>query len=210
MWAVAKGQHRIARGLEPRIAIGVMQISNDVARVQQSDEVLRKIRERIDLQLGLAEPERAGFRHSKGGADDTDINVGQIGGISVADLPSTSAVAEQMTVARGKSDRMKRSGLLPLRSLANFPPIRINASWSSANSDPSVLLNSGTSGSGGGSRRGLVRAHCSKNRVAAHHGRLLCSLYRLRKVCCVASGISRWQPHGLSRCRWRSAEPPQP
>jgi hypothetical protein len=83
--------------------------------------VLRKIRERIDLQLVLAEPERARFRDSEGGADDTDINVGQIGGIGVAgqgSSPSTSAVAEQITGACVKSDRTKPSRLLPLRSSA--------------------------------------------------------------------------------------------
>jgi hypothetical protein len=44
-----RNKHRIARRLEPRIAIGVVQVSDDVGRVEQSDEVLRKIRKGIDL-----------------------------------------------------------------------------------------------------------------------------------------------------------------
>ena len=49
-------------------------------------------------------------------------------------------------------------------------------------------------------RRGReVRAHRCENGVAARHDRLLCSMYQLRKVCCGASGTSRWRPHGLSQ-----------
>jgi hypothetical protein len=53
----ARYQHRVAGRLEPRVAIGVMQVTNDIAGIEQSDEVLRKICKGIDLQLSLAEPD---------------------------------------------------------------------------------------------------------------------------------------------------------
>ena len=39
----ARYQHRIARRLEQRIAVGVMQVANDITGVEQSDKMLREI-----------------------------------------------------------------------------------------------------------------------------------------------------------------------
>jgi len=45
----ARYQHRIARRLKPRVAIGVMQVTNDIAGIEQRDEVLREVCQSIYL-----------------------------------------------------------------------------------------------------------------------------------------------------------------
>jgi hypothetical protein len=49
----AADQYRISRGLEPRIAICVMQVADDVAGIEQCDQMLRQKAKRIDLQFRL-------------------------------------------------------------------------------------------------------------------------------------------------------------
>jgi hypothetical protein len=46
-------QHRVACGLEPGVAVSLMQVADDACRIEQDDEVLGKIGQRVHLQLLL-------------------------------------------------------------------------------------------------------------------------------------------------------------
>src|ERR1035438_8467309 len=50
-------EHGIFRRHEPRVPIGMMKIGNDIGRVQQSDEMLREIAQRVHAEFGLAQPD---------------------------------------------------------------------------------------------------------------------------------------------------------
>jgi hypothetical protein len=55
-----------------------MQVADDIAGIEQCEEMLGEKRKRIYLQLRLAQPDRAGFGDSKSGPNDADIDIGQI------------------------------------------------------------------------------------------------------------------------------------
>src|SRR5271165_2884569 len=59
-------------------AIGVMDIDDNVGGIEQDDEALRQIGEGVDAEIRIAEEHGAGLRDSKGSADDSEIDVGQL------------------------------------------------------------------------------------------------------------------------------------
>ena len=70
-------QDRVTRGLEAWITVSVMQVADNACRVEQDDEVLGEIGERIHFQFVFAEPDRAGLSDAERGAHDSDIDIGQ-------------------------------------------------------------------------------------------------------------------------------------
>ena len=56
-----------------------MQVADDARRIEQDDQVLGKVGQRVHLQLLLAEPDRARLGDAKCRADDADIDIGQLG-----------------------------------------------------------------------------------------------------------------------------------
>jgi hypothetical protein len=61
------------------VSIGVMQLVHDADRIKYHHEMLRQESQRIDLQLGFAQPDRAGFCDSEHRARDTHIDIIQFG-----------------------------------------------------------------------------------------------------------------------------------
>jgi len=196
-----RNQRGVACRLEPRITVCVMQIRDHVGRIEQSNEVLRKISKRIDLQLGLAEPDRACFGNPEGRAYDSNVNVGQIRWVGVSgqsssplDLRGRRADHERPREERA-DETIKIIVALPGHELPSHSQQRFleMVEQRSRSCCERGYLRKRESW------RGLVCAHRCKNCVAAGHGRPLCLRYQLWKVCCGASGISRWRPQGLSQ-----------
>ena len=62
-WALHK--NAVASFKMRSVPIGVMQLVHDADRIKQYHEMLRQESQRIDLQLGFAQPDRAGFCDSE-------------------------------------------------------------------------------------------------------------------------------------------------
>src|SRR5208337_1222513 len=63
---------------EFRPAISVMEIDDNVGRIEQDDQVLRKIGDRVDAELLVAEQDRPRLGDGEGGADNGEIDIRQI------------------------------------------------------------------------------------------------------------------------------------
>ncbi len=59
-------------------AVGVMQIDDNVGGIEQHDQVLRQVDDRIDVQVCVTQQHRAGFGDAEGGANDGEIDIRQI------------------------------------------------------------------------------------------------------------------------------------
>ena len=107
------------------ISIGVMQVADDIAGVEQCEEMLGQKGKRIHLQLRLAQPDRAGFGDSKSGPHDADIDIVQIRRV---DNAAQGAVAVHF--GRRRTDHLR------LREQRSDEPRRGPPSWVSANLPP--------------------------------------------------------------------------
>src|SRR5215831_19146540 len=63
-----------------RAPIGVMEIHNDIRRIEQDNNVLREIGEGIDLQIALAQEHRSSLGNGEGSAHNGEIDIGQVPG----------------------------------------------------------------------------------------------------------------------------------
>ena len=101
-------------------------------RIEQDDEVLGEVGQRVYLQLLLAEPDRARLGDAKCCADDADVDVGQLGRVRAGRRAPVSRaaqeVAEQITAASGNSDRTNPSRPPAPGAGTNFPPMLTRAS----------------------------------------------------------------------------------
>jgi hypothetical protein len=55
-----------------------VQINDDVAGIEQYDQVLPEVGDRVDPQIRIAEQHRAGVSDAKRGADDREIDIREI------------------------------------------------------------------------------------------------------------------------------------
>ena len=63
---------------EFRLVVGVVEIDDDVGGIEQHDQVLREVSNGVDAQLPVAEQHRARFGNGEDGADDGEIDIGEI------------------------------------------------------------------------------------------------------------------------------------
>jgi hypothetical protein len=89
------------RRLEPQVAIGVMQVANDGAGIEQGDKVLREVCQSIHLQILPAEPNRPPFGGAKSGADDIDIN--QIGWVAAIASKEPYLAPQEIAICYGNA-----------------------------------------------------------------------------------------------------------
>jgi len=59
-------------------AIGVVQIDDNVEGIEEHDQVLREVGDRVDAEVGLAQEDRAGLRDGERRADDGEVDIRQI------------------------------------------------------------------------------------------------------------------------------------
>ena len=62
-----------------------MQVDENVGRIEQHDEVLGEIGQRVDTELSLGERDRACLGDAEGGAHDGDIDIVERGGLGAGD-----------------------------------------------------------------------------------------------------------------------------
>src|SRR5882762_8660750 len=69
-------------------AISVVEVDDDIGGVEQHDEMLREVGNRIYEQVYFAQEDRARFSHGERGADDGEIDIREIlGRPDVRDVP---------------------------------------------------------------------------------------------------------------------------
>src|SRR5690242_11539415 len=77
-----RGGSGVKRGVMPvtelRTAVGVMQIDDDVGGIEQYDQVLCKVGDRIYVQVRIAQQHRPGLADAEGSADNREIDVREI------------------------------------------------------------------------------------------------------------------------------------
>ena len=137
-------------------AIGVVQIDDDVGGIEQHDQVLREIGDRVDMQVRVAQQHRAGLGDGEGRADDREIDIRQI--LRRADTGDV-AVARDLRHRRahdlGAGDLLadRRQDITRGGGSRNSPPMWCRLSLKAASSEAGGLSsNSGTSGSGRSTR----------------------------------------------------------
>src|SRR6516225_6919491 len=142
-------------------AIGVMQVDDNVGGVEQYDQVLCEVGNRIDLQIGITQQHGAGLGDAEQGADDREIDI-----LQILRLAHTGYVAVARDLRHGEHTilapaifaRTGARGSPEVGGSRNIPPIRCRLSLNAASSDGGVVLsNSGTAGSGRSARGRLAR-----------------------------------------------------
>src|SRR5208283_3968307 len=68
----------IAPVAELRPAIGVVQIDNNVGGIEEHDQVLRKVGDRVDAEVSIAQEDGAGLGDGERGADDGEVYIREI------------------------------------------------------------------------------------------------------------------------------------
>ena len=145
---------------ELRPAVGVVQIDDDVGGIEQHDQVLREIGERVDAQIRVAQQHGAGLGDGEGSADHREIDIRQILRaplLPMSRLPAISGTVEHTILAPAIFARTGASRS-PERRIEEHPAHAVQAvlehesscggGWSS---------NRGTSGSGRSRRGRLAR-----------------------------------------------------
>ena len=60
-----------------RAAIGVVEVDDDVGRIEQHEQVLREISDGVDVEVRLAQEHRAGLRDGERCPDDGKVHIRQ-------------------------------------------------------------------------------------------------------------------------------------
>src|SRR6516162_542311 len=132
-------------------AIGVMQVDDNVGGVEQYDQVLCEVGNRIDLQIGITQQHGAGLGDAEQGADDREIDI-----LQILRLAHTGYVAVARDLRHGEHTilapaifaRTGAKGSPEVGGSRNIPPIRCRLSLKAASSDAGGLSsNNGTTGS---------------------------------------------------------------
>ena len=63
---------------ELRPAIGVVQIDDNVGGIEEHDQVLREVGDRIDAEVGIAQEDGAGLSDGERRAHDGEVHIRQI------------------------------------------------------------------------------------------------------------------------------------
>ena len=77
--AAVKG--RVVTVVKLAAAICMMQVDDDVGRIEKRDQMLCEISHRIHLEVGVAQQDGAGLGDREGGAHDREIDVRQVCGL---------------------------------------------------------------------------------------------------------------------------------
>ena len=189
-------------GVEPRaLAVGMVQVADDPGWIQQYDEMLRQKAQRVHLEFRFGQPQRAGLRDPENGPHDAYVDIAQLRGRRApgrADrLPATSGVAEQTTLAFGKSFRIRASKSPSAGASATLPPMRTSAALKRLERRAGRGIEGRYPGQG--LRRRLVLPDPRQDVVPAAHRLLRFFRYHCRKVDCGAAGTSRCRPQAFNR-----------
>src|SRR5580704_1659522 len=77
-----RGWAGVETGIVPvaklRPAIGMVQIDDNVGGIEQHDQVLREVGDRVDAEVGIAQEDRASLRDGERRAHDGEVHIRQI------------------------------------------------------------------------------------------------------------------------------------
>ena len=182
-------------------AIGVVQIDDDVGGIEQHDQVLREIGDRVDAQIGIAQQHGAGLGDGEGSADDGEIDIRQIPRRADAgDIPVARDLRHRRAHDLGARDLRphRRQEIAEAGGSRNIPPMRCRLSLKAPRSD----AGGSSSNSGNVGQRPVHARQVGADRgqdvvAAAHRFPPRFAWYQLWKVCLGGCGTSRCFPQAL-------------
>src|SRR6516165_9665670 len=166
----------VKRGIVPVTklgpAIGVVQVDHDVGRIEQHDQVLREVGDRVGMEVGLAQEDRAGLGNGKGRADDGEVDIRRSCGAPIPAMsrfPAISGTTEHTILAPAIFSRTGARTSPESGGSRNMPPIWCRLVLNASSSTGGSLSNSGTSGSGRstGGRFARIEARMSSRLLIA-------------------------------------------
>jgi hypothetical protein len=190
-------QHRIVRSEELGPVIRVVQVADDVGRIEQGHEVLGQVAQGVDLVLRFAEPDRPGLGNREQRTHDAHVDVVQV--VRVADCFDAPRAIH---LGHGRTDhlRVRKPGPDQRVDVSVGGHLRPDAAHQGQGFDELVArrwqagIEHRHVGQHG--RRALRGAQACEYVLSAAHFSFL-SRYQSRKVCSGASGTSRCSPHAL-------------